>query len=122
VAAPASPGPGDGWSLTAAFGHDDVLRGRRVPSELFAGPRRSVALEGLDWKVVREFEPERVFAYRLDGDSAEQQPLPAPAELVKALDGWREAAARRGAMAGAVPVGAPTDALRERLRSLGYVK
>jgi hypothetical protein len=120
-----APGPraaGDGWSLAAALRQPDALRGRRLASELHVGDGRGAALETLDWKVVRRLEPEAVVGYRLATDDAELTPLPAPGELLSELDRWRSAAVQRGSALGAVEVGRPTDALRERLRSLGYVK
>jgi arylsulfatase A-like enzyme len=119
--APAARAPGDGWSLVAALRDPKALRGRRLASELHVGPGRSAALETLDWKVVRWFDPDRTVAYQLATDALEQKPQTASSELLSELDDWRREAGRRGSALGANEVGPPTDALRERLRSLGYV-
>jgi arylsulfatase A-like enzyme len=119
---PAARAPGDGWSLAAALREPGALRGRRVASELHVGAARLFALETLEWKIIRAEEPARSVFYDLDADAREQRPLLATAERLAELDRWRGEAARRGASVGALELGPPTDALRERLRSLGYVK
>jgi arylsulfatase A-like enzyme len=120
--APAARAPGDGWSLAAALRDPAALKGRRLASELHVGPGRGAALETLDWKVVRRFDPERAVLYQLANDSAEQKPLAASPDMLSELDRWRRDAIRRGSALGAREVGRPTDALREKLRSLGYVQ
>jgi arylsulfatase A-like enzyme len=122
AAAPRPRAAGDGWSLATAMREPAALRERRAASELEVSTARLAALETLDWKIVRRFEPERTVLYELGRDAREQNPLPAPPAAAAELDRWRSEAARRGAAVRALDVGRPTDALKERLRSLGYVE
>jgi arylsulfatase A-like enzyme len=120
--APPPREPGDGWSLARALGDVDALRERRVVSELHVGTAQLAALETLDWKLVRRFEPDRPVFFDLVKDTREKRPLLATPESLAELERWRSGAARRAATLGSREAGRPTGALRERLRSLGYVK
>jgi arylsulfatase A-like enzyme len=122
LGAPAPRAEGDGWSLVPALRDSAALRGRRVASELEVGTARFAALETLDWKVIRRFGPDRAVLYDLALDPLEHRPLPAPPRMLAELNGWKSGAARRASALGSLAVGRPTDALRDRLRSLGYVE
>ena len=122
LGAPAARAAGDGWSLATALRDPGALRGRRLFAELDVGSARSVAVETLEWKVIRRYRPRRTDAYQPMTDPLEQSPLPAPPEMASELDRWRREAARRGAAIGAAEAGRPSGELRERLRSLGYVQ
>ncbi len=119
---PPPPAPGDGWSLAAALRDPAALRDRRVVSELNVGTARLAAIETIGWKLVRWYEPDHAIFYDLIKDTREKRPLLSTPESLAELERWQSAAARRGAAVRALDVGRPTDALKERLRSLGYVE
>lgn len=121
VAWPSSGRRGEGIGLGAAFRDARALSGRWLLSELYH-PSEQVALESLEFKLVRNIATNELVAYDLRRDRAEQRPLPPSgpgvAELADRLEEIRRFGTRHRAPR---PEPAPPE-LQERLRALGYVR
>ena len=117
------PELGEGRTLVPALGDPSYLRDRWLLSELDTVRRQQVALESLQWKVIRDLREGTTRAYDLVADPGEVRPLRPNDGLLELLESHVERI-ERSARSAPDPVRARELApeTAERLRSLGYIE
>jgi arylsulfatase A-like enzyme len=118
---PSSGQPGEGIGLGIAFRDPRALAGRWLLSELHQ-PSEHVALESLEFKLVRNLGTNELVAYDLLRDPSEQRPVPPSGPGVVELADRIEENRRLGRKRPAPRPEPAGPELQERLRALGYVK